>query len=606
MLNLKKITIIMVLYIIGYNNDDYGFQIRLFVFSLKYYNVIILLGGDFMSSDKYSIGLDFGTDSVRSLVVNVESGKEQSSHVSYYRRWSQGKFNDASSNMFRHHPLDYLESMQEAVVMALKSVPVNFIQNVIGIGVDTTGSTPAPVDRDGTVLALKEEFGSNPNAMFILWKDHTAVGEAELINKVAKSWGGTDYTKYEGGVYSSEWFFSKILHTVKNDSKIKDVAYSWVELTDWIPAILTGNLDPLTMKRSRCAAGHKAMWHMDWRGLPSDQFLVKIDPLLGGLRDRLYTDTYTSDKKAGDLSKQWAERLGLPAGIAVTVGAFDVHMGAVGVKIKEGTFVKVMGTSCCDMAVGPKKKDQKLISGICGQVDGSILPELIGYEAGQSSFGDVYAWFKSILSWPLDIILPHTNIINKDTAEKLSSEIKANIIKKIEHEAEKLNPKDSNLVALDWLNGRRTPYADQRLKGAVSGITLGTDAVKLYRALVEATAFGSKAIVDRFVQDGLKIDEVVATGGIPQKSPLVMQILADVLDLPIKVSESTQSGALGAAIFASVAAGYYKDTYEAMKKMGSGFSKTYYPNKDNVGVYRKLYGYYKELGITLEEQLRRL
>lgn len=559
-----------------------------------------------MSSDKYSIGLDFGTDSVRCLVVNVKSGKEQSSHVSYYKRWSEKKFVDASKNMFRHHPLDYIQSMQEAIVLALKSMPAGSAENVIGIGVDTTGSTPAPVDRDGTVLALKQEFSGNPNAMFILWKDHTAVEEAELINRVVKSWGGIDYTSYSGGVYSSEWFWSKILHVLKTDSKVKDAACSWVELADWIPAVLTGNTNPLTMKRSRCAAGHKAMWHKDWGGLPSEEFLIRIDPLLSGLRERLYENTYTSDVPAGNLTGKWAESLGLPSGIPVTVGAFDVHMGAVGVKIKEGAFVKVMGTSCCDMAVGPKSKSEKLIEGICGQVDGSILPGLIGYEAGQSSFGDVYAWFKSILSWPLDTILPETNLIDNKTAQKLSSEVKDNIIRKIEDEAQNLSPLDSGLIALDWLNGRRTPYADQRLKGAVAGLTLGTDAAKLYRALAEATAFGSKAIIDRFCEEGLEIKEVVATGGIPQKSPLVIQILADVFGLSIKVSKSTQSGALGAAIFASVAAGYYKSVSDAQEKMGSGFSKTYFPIASNVEIYKKLYGYYRQLGKTLEGQLRRL
>jgi L-ribulokinase len=556
--------------------------------------------------DKFVIGLDFGTDSVRALLVNVNNGKELSTCVSYYKRWNEGKYSNPGKNQFRHHPFDYIESMEEVIIKILKPMPESYRKNVIGIGIDTTGSTPAPVDKDGVVLSLKKDFINNPDAMFILWKDHTAVEEAELINKVAKLWKGPDYTKYEGGVYSSEWFWSKILHILRIDKEVRDAVYSWVELADWIPAILTGNTDPLNMKRSRCAAGHKAMWHMDWGGLPPEDFLVKIDPLLRGIRDRLYSKTYTSDEQAGNLSKEWAQKLNLPEGIPVTVGAFDVHMGAVGVKIKEKTFVKVLGTSCCDMAVGSKQKNEKLISGICGQVDGSIIPGLIGYEAGQSSFGDTYAWFKDILSWPIDTILSETNLIDKKTAKKLSSEIESKIIRKIELEAEKLNPLDTGLVALDWLNGRRTPYADQRLKGAVIGLSLGTDAVKIYRALVEATAFGSKVIIDRFSEDGLQIEEVVATGGIPQKSPLVMQILADIIGLPIKVALSTQSGALGAAIFASVAAGYYKNVYDAQQKMGSNFSKTYYPDKKNAAIYKKLYGYYKELGETLAGQLRRL
>ncbi|MCL4385502.1 MAG: ribulokinase, partial [Cyanobacteria bacterium] len=516
-----------------------------------------------MSQEKYVIGLDFGTDSVRAVLVNAANGFEEATSVSNYRRWSQGKYSDPAKNMFRQHPLDYLESMQEVIVNTLKLMPEGTSDNVIAIGVDTTGSTPAPIDRDGLVLALRKEFKDNPNAMFILWKDHSAVEEAELINKKAKQYPEVDYTKYEGGVYSSEWFFSKILHIIREDRSVREAAYSWVELCDWIPSVLTGNTKPENIKRSRCAAGHKAMWHKDWQGLPPDDFFSFIDPLLKGIRDRLYEKTYTSDISAGSLTKQWADKLGLNENTQVTVGAFDVHMGVVAAGIKEGVFVKVLGTSCCDIAIGPKQEKEKLIPGICGQVDGSVIPGMIGYEAGQSSFGDVYAWFKNILSWPLKNILKNTALLSKDIADKLSSEIEDKIIKEIEEQAQKISPKDTSLVSLDWLNGRRTPYADQKLKGAVLGLTLGTDAVKIYRSLVEATVFGSKAIIERFTDEGIIIKEVVAIGGISQKSPLVMQILSDVLDMPVKVASSSQAVALGAAIFASVAAGYYKNIYEA-------------------------------------------
>ncbi len=559
-----------------------------------------------MEDKKYVIGLDFGTDSVRALVVDVDDGKEVSTHVVNYKRWGHGRYVDPSKNMFRHHPLDYIESMEEVIKKSLELMPEGSGKNVIGIGIDTTGSTPAPVDEEGTVLALKEDFKDNPNAMFILWKDHTAVEEAELINKTARSWGGIDYTKFEGGVYSSEWFWSKILHVLREDKKIRDAAYSWVELADWVPAILTGNLDPIKMKRSRCAAGHKAMWHSEWGGLPSEEFLVKIDPLLSGLRDRLYRDTFTSDTAAGKLSENWAEKLGIPGGIAVTVGAFDPHMGAVGAQIKEGVFIKVLGTSCCDMAVGPELGDEKLISGICGQVDGSVIPGMLGYEAGQSSFGDVYAWFKDVLAWPLRSIMCNTGIVDSETSRKIAEETEDKIIKVIEEEAEKINPQDTGLISLDWLNGRRTPFADQKLKGAITGLSLGSTAPKIYRSLAEATAFGSKAIIKRFVEDGLKIEEVVAIGGIPKKSPLVMQILADVLNMPVKVAESTQAMALGAAIFAAVASGHYNSIYEAQKHMASGFVKTYYPDNKNVRTYERLYDLYEELGSGLEGFLRRL
>ena len=549
-----------------------------------------------MSEGKYVIGLDFGTDSVRSIIVDVENGEEVATHVSNYSRWGEGKYTDASKNQFRHHPLDYMESLEEAVKGAINESPANIPENIIGIGIDTTGSTPAPVDSEGAVLALKDDFKDNPNAMFVLWKDHTAVEEAEKINEVARSWGGIDYTIYSGGVYSSEWFFSKILHILKNDPEIRDAAYSWVELADWIPAILTGNTRPDNIKRSRCAAGHKAMWNAAWEGLPSEEFLVTVDPMLKGLRERLYKNTYTSDISAGGLISKWAKKLGIPEGIAVTVGAFDPHMGAVGAGITNKTFVKVIGTSCCDMAVAPSDEvGEKTVAGICGQVDGSIVPGLIGFEAGQSSFGDVYAWFKDVLMWPVE------NLLDDD---RQKAEINEKLITGLSKRAEEIKPSDTGLIALDWLNGRRTPYADQKLKGAIAGLSLGTDAPRIFRALVEATAFGSRAIIERFVEDGVKIDQIVAIGGIPQKSPLVMQILADVLNMPVKVVSSFQAVALGASMFAAVASGYYKDIYQAQEKMASGFLKTYDPDKKNVVTYARLYKLYKKLGSSIEDILR--
>ncbi len=553
--------------------------------------------------DKYAIGLDFGTDSVRALVVNLENGKEEATHVASYKRWNQGKYQNPSQNMFRHHPLDYIESLQEAVLGALGKMPEASGNNIIGIGIDTTGSTPGPVDKDGTLLALKKEFRDNYNAMFVLWKDHTAVDEAELINNTAKSYGGIDYTKYSGGVYSSEWFFSKILHILKNDPEVREEAFSWVELSDWIPAILTGNTSPAKIKRSRCSAGHKAMWHEEWSGLPSEEFLIKISPLFKGLRKRLYNDTFTSDNSAGGLTGQWAKKLSLREGISVTVGALDVHMGAVGALIKEGVFVKVMGTSCCDMVVGRKEKNEKLIAGICGQVDGSIIPGMLGYEAGQSSFGDVYAWFKNILAWPIKSILIKTKIVNSAISLEISEEVESKIIKEIEQQCIKISPEETGLIALDWLNGRRTPFADQKLKGAIAGLSLGTTAPKIYRSFVEATAFGSRAIIERFKEDGLIIKEVIAIGGIPKKSPLVIQIFANVLNMPVKVARSAQTVALGASIFASVASGYYKDVIQAQKHMGSKTLKVYYPDIEAVKTYNKLYKIYKEFGSKLENLL---
>ena len=553
-----------------------------------------------MSKSRYVIGIDFGTDSVRSVIVDISNGEEISTHVSYFKRWAEGLFCNPEKNEFRQHPLDHIESLEDSIVGVLKKVNPDTGDNIIGIGIDTTGSTAGPVDQNGTVLALKEEFSDNPDAMFVMWKDHSTVEEAELINKVARSWGGEDYTKFEGGVYSSEWFWSKILHILKNDDRVRKAAFSWVEHADWIPAILTDNIDPLKIKRSRCAAGHKAMWHASWGGLPPEDFLKKVSPLLSGLRDRLYTKTYTSDIPAGGLSAEWAARLGLKEGIPVTVGAYDSHMGAVGAGVCPGIFVKIIGTSCCDITVSPKNEiGEKLVAGICGQVDGSVIPGMIGLEAGQSAYGDVYAWFRDILSWPLENLLSST--LDKKEIEKAVD----SIFPGLTEEASKIDPGKNSLIAIDWLNGRRTPFADQKLKGAILGLTLGTNAPRLFRALIEATAFGAKAIIERFNQENITLNQVVAIGGVPKKSPLAMQILSDVLNMPVKVSKSKQAVALGAAIFGAVAAGAYASVEEAQKHMASGFEAVYYQDKKNAFIYNDAYARYKKLGNMLENELRK-
>ncbi len=553
------------------------------------------------------IGIDYGTDSVRCLLIDAAGGKEEAVETASYQRWGAGRYCDPAKNLFRQHPRDYTEGLEKAVKGALKQLPKTAARRVAAIGIDTTGSTPCAVDRSGTPLALTKGFEENPNAMFVLWKDHTAVREAERINEVARGWGGTDYTKYEGGVYSSEWFWSKILHILREDPRLRKAAFSWVEHCDWMPALLTGTTDPLTMKRSRCAAGHKALWHEEWGGLPPDDFFARIDPLLKGLRERLYTETSTSDVKAGDLTAEWAKRLGLEPGIAVAVGAFDAHMGGVGGGITEKTLVKIMGTSTCDMMVARRAAiGTKCVSGICGQVDGSIVPGMIGIEAGQSAFGDVYAWFKDVLSWPLETVLPRTRLLKASAALALRKDMESRLLDTLAEEAEKVDPGDSTLVALDWLNGRRTPFADQTLKGAIAGLSLGSTAPKIYRALVESTAFGSRAIVDQLRKEGLAISEVIALGGVAKKGGFVMQVTADVLGMPIKVAASEQCVALGAGMLAARAAGIYSSVTEAQKKMGSGFDKKYTPDKKRAALYNKLYGAYMDLGKSLEGLLRRL
>ncbi|MCX6326849.1 MAG: ribulokinase [Bacteroidia bacterium] len=550
---------------------------------------------------KFVIGIDYGTDSVRSVVVDTSNGEIAGTSVFEYPRWKKGLFCDPSINQFRQHPLDYIEGLEQSVKGALKELSPEIVNNISGITVDTTGSTPIAVDKEGVPLSLKPGFESNPDAMFVLWKDHTAVREAAEINELARSWGGVDFTKFEGGIYSSEWFWAKILHVIRNNKKVRENAYSWVEHCDWIPALLSGDADPLTMKRSRCAAGHKAMWHEDFNGLPDEKFLIKLDPVLKGMRDRLFNETFTCDVEVGKLSAEWAGRLGLSTDVKVGVGAFDAHLGAVGGEIKPYHLVKVMGTSTCDMLVAPMAEvGDNLVAGICGQVNGSIIPGMLGLEAGQSAFGDIYAWFSKLLMWPVTEIVSEMTWLDDKTKNRIKEETADKIIAELSKQAESLSVEETSIVALDWMNGRRTPDANQALKGAITGLSLGSDAPRIFKALVEATAFGSKMINDRFISEGVRIDEVIAVGGVAKKNPFVMQIVADVLNMPIKVARADQTCALGSAMAASVVAGVYKDIPSAQKAMGGGFEKEYHPDPVRAKKYDTLFRKYKELGYLIE------
>lgn len=540
----------------------------------------------------YVIGLDYGTDSVRALIADTADGREVSSAVFYYPRWKAGKYCNPGASMFRQHPLDYLEGLEASVKMALSQAPKEVAENVVGISVDTTGSTPVAVDKNGTPLALLPEFAENPHGMFILWKDHTANQEADEINTLAHGWD-TDFTKYVGGIYSSEWFWAKILRTLRVDEAVRNAAFSWVEHCDWVSSVLQGDTNPLTIRRSRCAAGHKAMWHEEFDGLPSEAFLTQLDPLLAGLRERLFRQTYTSDVPMGIISKEWAQRLGLPENVVVGVGAFDAHMGAVGAGIEPYSLVRVMGTSTCDMLIAPNEEvENLLIRGICGQVDGSILPGMLGMEAGQSAFGDVYAWFQNLLAWPL------REFLSEEEAEKAVQ----NIIPALSEKAAVLPVTVYDVVALDWFNGRRTPDANHTLKAAIAGLNLGTDAPRIFKALVEATAFGAKRIVERFQSEGVPIRQVIGIGGVSKKSPFVMQTLANVLNMPIKIVQSEQACALGAAICAATAAGVYPTMAAAQAAMASGYDAEFQPQQDRVAVYEKLYQRYLMLGDFVENQ----
>ncbi len=549
---------------------------------------------------KYVIGLDYGTDSVRAVLSDTENGSEITSSVSYYQRWKEGRFCNPSANSFRQHPSDHMEGLEKTIseVVRESGIPP---EQIVSICIDTTGSSPLPVNSGGIALALVPGFEENPNAMMILWKDHTAIPEAEEINTLARTWGGEDYTKFEGGIYSSEWFWAKILHINRIDEEVKNTAFTWMEHCDYLTYLLSDHKDLTTFKRSRCAAGHKAMWHQSWDGLPSEEFLNRLDPSLGALRSRLYRETYTSDEIAGYLNEEWAAKTGLSTKTIIAVGTFDAHSGAVGAKVEENTLIRIMGTSTCDIMVASREAiGDRTVKGICGQVDGSVIPGLIGLEAGQSAFGDVLAWYKDILMWPVQQVMMYSESISDAQKAKLVAEMETGLIRKLTLEAEKIPLSDSVPIALDWINGRRTPDADQELKAAISQLSLGTKAPHIFKALVNAICFGAKKIVDRFEEEGVKINKVIGIGGVARKSPFIMQTLANVLDMPIIVAASDQTPALGAAIYAAVSAGIYPTVQEASMKMGSGFEAEYQPRAEEVQHYRELMQQYQKLADFVE------
>ncbi len=525
---------------------------------------------------KYTIGLDYGTNSVRALVVDVANGAEAGSAVHIYSHGKEGVILSSDPNLARQHPADYLEGAELAIVAALaaaaKKIKGFKPSQVIGIGVDTTGSTPLPVDKDGTALALTQRFAKHPAAMAWLWKDHTGVEEATEITALAKKIR-PQYLAKCGGIYSSEWFFSKVLHCLRTSPEVFDAAYTWVEMADWIPAMLTGTQKPGVTKIGICAAGHKAMFNADWGGYPDAKFLAKLSPKLGALRSRLADKAYDVSEAAGNLTPEWAQKTGLSAGIPVAVGAFDAHLGGVGAGVGEGTLVKTIGTSTCDMMVAPGNRKLADIPGICGIVKGSILPGYFGLEAGQSAVGDIFNWF-------VNYIEPH----GKDGGHVA-----------LTTQAAKLKPGASGLLALDWNNGNRTVLVDQRLTGLLVGQTLYTTPAEIYRALVEATAFGALTIINRFEEYGVKVKSVVNCGGIAEKNPMVMQIYADIIGRPMKISRSAQTCALGSAVAAAVVAGAYKNVTAAQKAMTGLKPVVYQPNPAAHAVYKNLYKLYRQM-----------
>ena len=554
------------------------------------------------TNQQYVIGVDFGTDSVRAVIVNAENGEEMAADIFFYPRWRKGLYCDPAENRFRQHPLDYVEGLTYTITSCLTKVGKEIASAVKGIAVDTTGSSPVAVDRQGTPLALLPGFEENPNAMFVLWKDHTSVQEAAALNAHAAQFE-TNYLQYVGGIYSSEWFWAKLLHVLRADKAIRDYCYSWVEHCDWIPFLLTGGNDCRQMKRGVCSAGHKSLWAESFGGLPPDEFFSSWDPILKGFTERLFTETYTADQPAGNLSAEWALRLGLSTNVVVGIGAFDCHMGAVGGQIEPYHLSKVMGTSTCDMLVAPIDEVKNiLVKGICGQVPGSIIPGMMGMEAGQSAFGDAYAWFRNLLAWPLQELLPQSGLLDAASADKLREELTDKILASLSTKANQLPLKETDVLAVDWLNGRRTPDANQLLQGAFTGFNLATDAPAMFKSLVEATCFGARKIVERFREEGIPVKGLIGLGGVAKKSPFIMQMMADVMNMPIRIHKSEQTCAIGAAMFAATAAGIYAKVEDAMNAMGSGFETTFYPNAVKVPIYEIRYQKYLQLGTMIEQQ----
>ncbi len=524
----------------------------------------------------YAIGLDYGTNSCRSLIVDLETGRELSSAVFPYPSGVQGIITDPSNpHVARQNPQDYLDGCEyiicEALAGAANTEPTFKPEEVVAIGVDTTGSTIIPVDESGDPIVSR--FSDNQDALVWLWKDHTAHAEAEQITKLAQEMR-PEYLAKCGGTYSSEWWWAKILHLKNNSPDVFDAAFSFVEHCDWLPAVLSGNTDPLALKRSICSAGHKAMYNKAWGGLPDKEFLTALDPAFADLRDRLFEEAYPSDTPAGTLCEEWAAKLGLPAGITIGVGAFDCHMGAVGAGVKTGTLVKVLGTSTCDITVA--QPDVADVPGLCGQVDSSVVPGLIGVEAGQSAVGDIFLWMAN-------------HLVPDSYGDSLDAKFQA-----MGKMIAALKPGQTGLLALDWNNGNRTILTDVRLTGLLLGQTLHTQAHEVYRAYIEATAFGALTIIKRMEEFNVSVDEVVCTGGLSLKNDTLMQIYADVLGRPMKVSASEQTCALGAAMLAAVAAGH--DTLTNLQERIVSYSdRVYHPNPENVTVYGEIYTLYRTL-----------
>lgn len=529
---------------------------------------------------KYTIGVDFGTLSARALVVEIGTGRELASATLNYAHGVMDEYLPTGERLkpdwALQHPQDYLDCLGYTIPEALKKAGVNSA-DVIGLAIDFTACTVVAVDANGTPLCLKSQWAHNPHSWIKLWKHHAAQDEANRINAIAQERGETFLARY-GGKISSEWMLPKIWQTLNEAPEVYAAADRFMEAGDWVIMQLTGR-----ESRNACMAGYKAMWSKT-DGYPSRDFLKALDPRLENVVDeKLSRDIYPIGAKAGEITPEAARLTGLKEGTAVSVASVDAHVSipATG-SVEAGNMLMIMGTSTCDIMVS---NEEHIVPGMCGVVADGVVPGLLGYEAGQSCVGDHFNWF-------VDNCVPEEYV--KEAAEK-----GMDLHQLLTEKAAQLRPGASGLMALDWWNGNRSVLVDVDLTGMMLGMTLTTKPEEMYRALIEATAYGTRVIMDTFEESGVHISKLLACGGIAKKNPFLMQIYADVLNREIEVVRSAQAPALGAAMFGAVAAGAarggYDDIADAAREMGGTEQKKYAPIPENVAVYSQLYAEYRQL-----------
>lgn len=532
-------------------------------------------------SHKYAIGVDYGTQSGRAVLVDLSNGHEVADHVTSYPHGVIDETLPTSGQALEHdwalqHPDDYLEVLRRSVPAVLKESGID-PSDVIGLGIDFTACTMLPIDENGVPLCFKPEWKDNPHGWVKLWKHHAAQDEADRLNAIAAERGEKFLPRY-GGKISSEWMIAKVWQIVNEAPDVYDATDLFTEATDWVISQLTGNF-----VRNSCTAGYKSIWHKQ-DGYPSNDFFKALDPRMENItQTKLRGDIVALGTKSGELTEEMAKLTGLNAGTAIAVGNVDAHAAvpAVGV-VTPGKLVMAMGTSICHMLLGT---DEVEVEGMCGVVEDGIIPGYLGYEAGQSAVGDIFEWFveEAVPSYV------------KEAAEKDG----VGVHQWLTERASAYKPGETGLLALDWWNGNRSVLVDTNLTGVIVGYSLLTKPEEVYRTLLESTAFGTRKIIDAFHNNGVPVDEVYACGGLPQRNHLLMQIYADVTNREIKIADSKQTPAIGAAMFGAVAAGSAKGGYDnivdAANAMARVRKETFKPIPANVAIYEKLYQEYSEL-----------